>query len=80
MTHTDFFGNTLREGDTVVLIRPRYRELVRGKVLYFTPCYVFVEYELHYGQQGRKNTAEVKQTGKQLVKEVLAFSDYQGNS
>lgn len=47
--HTDFLGIKLTEGDYVAAIRPRYRELVLGRIVKFTPKKVHVEYKLHYG-------------------------------
>ena len=58
----DFLGNTLAVGDTVVLIRPQYRELVKAKIIRFTAKFVFLEYTL------RNDIQEIKQTPDQLVK------------
>lgn len=46
----DFVGLELREGDFVAAMRPKYRELVLGRVIKLTPQKVRVEYKLHYGQ------------------------------
>jgi hypothetical protein len=56
----DFIGNTLSEGDTVVMMNPRYRELCLAKISRFTACFVFVR--IH----GWSN--DMKQTSDQLVK------------
>lgn len=60
----DFLGNELNIGDTVVMIQPRYRELVKATILRFTDHYVFLKYKLHYGD----HMDEVKQTPDQLIK------------
>ena len=48
---TDFLGQTLALGDTVVFCRPNYRELTYGVVLKFTPQKMRVLYKAHYGER-----------------------------
>ena len=40
----DVFGNKLEIGDTVAFNRPRYRNMITGTVLAFTPKQMRVEY------------------------------------
>lgn len=49
MSHRDFVGIELAEGDFVAAVRPSYRDLVLGRIVSFTPKRVRVEYKLHYG-------------------------------
>lgn len=66
MSHKDFTGKLLQEGDSVVFIRPKYRELLQGTVARFTDCYVVVEYI-----RDRRYSVEpdqLRQTGDQLIK------------
>jgi len=56
----DFIGNTLSEGDIVVMMYPGYRVLCSAKIIRFTACFVFVR--IH----GEDN--DMKQTSDQLVK------------
>lgn len=46
----DFLGIELVEGDFVAAIRPRYKELVLGRVVKLTPKKIRFEYKLHYGE------------------------------
>lgn len=39
----DFLGNELNIGDTVVMIMPGYRSLVKSTILRFTKCYVILD-------------------------------------
>jgi hypothetical protein len=41
----DFFGRELQIGDEVAFCKPQYRELVKGKVVGFTPKNVRVGYK-----------------------------------
>lgn len=62
----DFLGKELSIGDGVVLIRPNYRQLIKAKVIRFTPKMVVVEYVdtmWPYEQQ-----VKARQTPDQLVK------------
>jgi hypothetical protein len=47
----DFVGIELAVDDFVAAMRPRYRELVLGRVVALTPKKVRVEYKLHYGNR-----------------------------
>lgn len=49
MSKKDFIGLELNKGDFVAAVRPRYRDLVLGRIIEFTPKRVRVEYKLHYG-------------------------------
>ncbi len=42
----DFLGTEIQLGDMVVLTQPNYRNLVRAKVIAFTPKKVRVEYRM----------------------------------
>lgn len=60
----DFLGNELSIGDTVVMIRPQYRELFKTKIIRFTKCYVILDssdIDGHYGDT-------IKQTPDQMIK------------
>lgn len=60
----DFLGNELSINDNVVIIRPKYKELVKAIVIRFTKNYVFVEYKPHFGDI----KSEIKQTPNQIIK------------
>jgi len=60
----DFLGAELHIDDTVVMIRPHYRELVKATIVKFTDKFVFVKYKLHFGE----SYETVKQTPDQLIK------------
>jgi hypothetical protein len=59
----DFLGKQLDVGDHVVLVRPNYREFVRGTVVRFTKCYAIVEYVNEWTEK----PTDIKQAGKQLI-------------
>lgn len=58
----DFLGQALQIGDEVVLIRPRYRELAKAKIVGETDCFFYVEFN------SRNSATTIKQTSNQLVK------------
>ena len=60
----DFVGNELLVDDEVILVKPRYREFVKGKILKMTAQTVFLEY-MHQGYM-----CEVKQHPSQLIKVI----------
>lgn len=45
----DFNGNELAIGDTVAVLPPNYRCMIKGKVVGFTPKQIVVEYNPHFG-------------------------------
>ena len=57
----DFLGNELNVGDTVVMIRPNYRELMKAKIIRFTNCFVVLSCP-HVWK------GEIKQTSDQMIK------------
>ena len=60
----DYVGNELAVGDEVILVMPRYREFVKGKIIKMTEKTVFLKYvDGNYEY-------EVKQTPRQLIKVV----------
>jgi uncharacterized Zn ribbon protein len=63
-TMKDFVGNELAVGDEVILVKPRYREFVKGNILKMTAQTVFLEY-MHQNYR-----CEVKQDPSQLIKVV----------
>ena len=65
---SDFIGIQLSLGDSVILIAPRYRSLVVGKIIAFTPKNVRVAYlnDWNFGKPGRYD--EILQDSSQLVK------------
>ena len=60
----DFLGEDLSIGDTVVMIRPGYRELVKAKIERFTKHYVFLKYIPHFSNI----EDEIKQTPNQMIR------------
>jgi len=66
----DFLDNVLAIGDTVILIEPGYRNLVKGTVFAFTPKQVRVEY-INDWNSNTPSRYELLQYPSQLVK-VLA--------
>ena len=48
-TMKDFNGNELAIGDTVAVLPPNYRCMVKGKVIGFTPKQIVVEYKPYFG-------------------------------
>jgi len=50
ISHKDFFGTELKIGDTVAIMRPQYRDLVKGEVIAFTPQKVRVKYQVHWAK------------------------------
>lgn len=52
----DFVGLELKEGDFVAAMRPRYRDLVLGRVIKLTPQKVRVEYKKHYSSRSVMDT------------------------
>lgn len=65
----DFMGKELIVDDIVILIAPKYRHLVKGKILRFTAKYAIIEYfnDWNYGKE-KPWRFEIKQEGYQLVK------------
>lgn len=59
----DFLGHTLKVDDSVVLMLPGYRDLVKGKITGFTKMYVKVSFNDYYGKE-----MSIRQLPKQLVK------------
>lgn len=47
----DFNGNELAIGDTVAVLPPNYRCMIKGKVVGFTPKQIVVEYEPYFGSR-----------------------------
>lgn len=62
----DFLGRTLAVGDSVVFMRPNYRELVLGRIESFTPKNVRVLTGKGTNWQGKIDT--LLQSSTQLVK------------
>lgn len=60
----DFLDNELNIGDEVVFIRPKYRELITGKIIRFTPKFCIIEKKSEYTSP----SDAIKQTPCQLVK------------
>lgn len=58
----DYLNKPISIGDTVVLIEPGYRNFVKGKVINYTKCFVYVEYANH-----NNYTKVIKQTSEQLI-------------
>ena len=68
MTHTDFLGKPITIGDSVLLIAPKYRHLVVGRIYAETPTSVRVRFmnTWNFGKPGYRT--EILQHGSQLVK------------
>lgn len=64
----DFLGKELSLGDTVILIAPNYRHLVKAKIYAFTPKHVRVEFynTWNYGHPGF--VKQFLQSPSQLIK------------
>ena len=56
ITVRDFFGHQLSVGDVVAVIPNGYRDLVRGRIVAFTPKQVRISYTntWNYGTPGRE--------------------------
>jgi hypothetical protein len=64
----DFLKNELAIGDTVVLIAPNYRHLVKAKIIAFTAKNVRVEFNNTWNHGPKGDIQQVLQSPDQLVK------------
>lgn len=48
----DFIGQELHEGDIVAFAQPKYRNLVKGKIVKITACKIKLEHYWQYCQKG----------------------------
>jgi hypothetical protein len=64
----DFFGQPLNIGDEVAFMTPRYRCMVIGKIVSFSPQTMLIEWNntVNYGPQGRIQT--FRATPDQVIK------------
>jgi len=64
----DFLGKELNIGDTVVLIAPNYRHLVKAIIYAFTPMQVRVEYYNTWNHDHPGLVKQFLQSPSQLIK------------